>query len=48
VAGPTAWTGEATAAALSAALGTTVTYGGDDLVAWRSPAEPRTDPGGSP
>ncbi|RII99841.1 nucleoside-diphosphate sugar epimerase, partial [Clavibacter nebraskensis] len=35
VAGPTAWTGEATAAALSAALGKTVTYGGDDLVAWR-------------
>nr|WP_228494908.1 NAD(P)H-binding protein [Clavibacter sp. VKM Ac-2873] len=35
VAGPAAWTGEATAAALSEALGTTVTYGGDDLVAWR-------------
>ncbi|WP_233549231.1 hypothetical protein [Clavibacter lycopersici] len=35
VAGPTAWTGEATAAALSEALGTTVTYGGDDLAAWR-------------
>jgi uncharacterized protein YbjT (DUF2867 family) len=35
VVGPTAWTGEATAAALSEALGTTVTYGGDDLAAWR-------------
>ncbi|UKF24971.1 MULTISPECIES: SDR family oxidoreductase [Clavibacter] len=35
VAGPTPWTGEATAAALSDALGRTVTYGGDDLVAWR-------------
>lgn len=35
VAGPTAWTGEATAAALSEALEKTVTYAGDDLVAWR-------------
>ena len=35
VVGPTAWTGEATAAVLSEALGTTVTYAGDDLVAWR-------------
>ncbi|MFT2693538.1 SDR family oxidoreductase [Clavibacter zhangzhiyongii] len=35
VVGPTAWTGEATAAALSEALGRTVTYAGDDLVAWR-------------
>jgi uncharacterized protein YbjT (DUF2867 family) len=33
--GPTAWTGEATAAALSDALGKTVTYGGDDLASWR-------------
>ncbi|WP_445337479.1 NAD(P)H-binding protein [Clavibacter sp. CFBP 8614] len=33
--GPTAWTGDTTAAALSEALGRTVTYAGDDLVAWR-------------
>lgn len=35
VVGPTAWTGEATAAALAAVLGKTVTYGGDDLANWR-------------
>lgn len=35
VVGPTAWTGEATAAALTVALGKTVTYGGDDLANWR-------------
>lgn len=33
--GPTAWTGAATAAVLSGALGKTVTYGGDDLATWR-------------
>jgi uncharacterized protein YbjT (DUF2867 family) len=33
--GPTAWTGDSTAAALSDALGKTVTYGGDDLTTWR-------------
>ncbi|MFT7765702.1 SDR family oxidoreductase [Clavibacter tessellarius] len=35
VAGPTAWTGESTAAVLSEALEKTVTYAGDDLAAWR-------------
>lgn len=33
--GPTAWTRAATAAVLSGALGKIVTYGGDDLAAWR-------------